>query len=124
MRTADLLSQSDELPNGHVGASDAADDRPLALVVDRSRDHVGEILHCGEGEAVVVSAVRHQGSAFVEVDWQLHCVDVLRRFVWACQVVQEEARLEECVFENLSASSRVRSSQCLKEPPLQLALWF
>ena len=89
MRTADLLSQSDELPNGHVGASDATDNGPLALKVDRSRDHVGEILHCSEGKAIVVSAVQYKSSAFVEVDWQLHHVDVLGRFVRACQVIQE-----------------------------------
>ena len=91
------------MPNGHVGASDAANHRPLALIVDCPRDHVGEILYCGESEEVVVSAVQYKSSAFVEVDGHLHHVDVLGRFVWACQVIQEQARLEERVFENLSA---------------------
>jgi hypothetical protein len=66
-RTADLLSQSDELPDGSVGSSDTANNRPLALKVDRSRDHVGEILHGGESDTVVFTTIQHKSSTVIEV---------------------------------------------------------
>ena len=88
-RTADLFSQSDELPNGHVGTSDATSNRPLDLKVDRSRDYIGEILHCGEHDTVAITAVQHKSSAVVKVEWHLHYVNMFGRLIGACQVVQE-----------------------------------
>jgi hypothetical protein len=56
------------LSDRKLGASDTADDRPLAFILDGSGYDAGKVLRRGEGDTVIVAAVQREGSAFVEVN--------------------------------------------------------
>ncbi|KAF4506493.1 hypothetical protein G6O67_006574 [Ophiocordyceps sinensis] len=76
-RTADSLANGNELPNRDVATPDATDDGPLAMVLDGSGHHVGEVLHRGERDGVVRAAFCHEHSAIVKVDGSLDGGNVL-----------------------------------------------
>ena len=95
-RTAHFLPEHEQLPNRELGAADAADDGPLALVLDGPSDNAGEVLRRGERDAVLVA--QREGAASVEVDRRLKGAEVSGRRVRVGEVVCEQAWLEEGVF--------------------------
>ena len=100
-RTAEFLPKSDELRDGDIGALDAPNHRPLALKVDGSGYHIGDILYSCENQTIVVTTIQQNGSALRKIKWSFNRVHMSRRLIGVGQVVHEKARLEERIFQNL-----------------------
>lgn len=56
-RTANFLTKSEQLPDREFGTSDTANNRPLTFILDGSGYDVGEVLHHGEGDTVIVASI-------------------------------------------------------------------
>lgn len=98
--TTDSLPERDDFAQCEDVALDTAGYRPLALVFNCAGDDGCEILHCCERDLGVFRALGEDGPAVIQVDWKFHLVEVLGRRVWPGEVVGEESRVEEGVFED------------------------
>jgi hypothetical protein len=101
IRTADLLSQRNDLTDRECGTSDTTLNRPFTGVLNGARYYVSDILRRGECNFVIISGVPDQRAAVLKVKRRLDGFDVLGGVVRARQVVYEEARLEETVLNLL-----------------------
>lgn len=98
--TTGLLTNRNDFAQGEQVALHTADYGPLALVFNCAGDDGCEILHCYECDLGVFHALGEDGLAVVQVDWEFHLVKMLGRRVRPGEVVHEEARVEEGVFED------------------------
>lgn len=67
--TADFLAEGYKLSDGDVGASDTPDNRPLSLEINGHGYHISEIMHCSEGDLVIIAAIYEDGSAVFKIEW-------------------------------------------------------
>jgi hypothetical protein len=106
-----LLSKTNQLSDRQLIALYASNNGPLALIIDRLCHNTAEVFDSDQAEPSIIAAVENNGTTSVEVIVALEGLDVLRCAVWACEVVREDAGLEEAVFEDLF-SLDVHSSTC------------
>lgn len=66
--TTNVFSKSEQLSDRELGTSDTANNRPFVFILDGPGHNIGEVLHCGEGDTVIIASLKRESSAFVEVD--------------------------------------------------------
>lgn len=108
IKLTDSLTQLEHLPVGDAAPGDAADGRPLALVLDGADGHAGDVVDGGPHDDVVERALDHDGLLLLEVELEGECLDVLRRLVRVAEVVHEGPDLEAGVLDDLKARNEER----------------
>jgi hypothetical protein len=77
MLTSDLFTQSNELPDGDICASDSTHSGPFALILDGLDHDIRKILQGGKRDNITQSLLSHKRAAIVKVELCLEGTKVL-----------------------------------------------